>query len=92
MVDDVVREIADLGADFEEFKRGNMGSYLMQCAERDEITALRKLADVDSDDKDAVYKLQLEAKIPKRVVQWIEDIINKGKTAKFQVEQEVGEY
>ncbi len=82
------QEKADIGADFETFCKGNVGSYLIKKAEEDEINALRKIAKVNPEDKEEIYKLQMEAAVPKRVINWIAQIISEGKAAKFEMEQD----
>jgi len=94
MIDSINIELerANLGADFEEFCGGNVGSHLIKCAERDELAALRKLANVDSGDKETIYKLQLAAKAPRMAINWIGQTISEGKTAKHIVDQESETY
>jgi hypothetical protein len=81
--------LADAGADFQEFVSGNIGSYLVKRAEQEEVAALRKLMTVDPSDEKAVKTLQLEAAVPRRLIVWIADVIEAGKTAKWQLEQGV---
>lgn len=80
-------DLANIGADFQEFIRGKIGAYLVARAEQDELNALRKLAVINPADQDAIYKLQLDAAVPKRVISWIAEVIQTGRNAQWQIEQ-----
>ena len=78
----------NLGADFKAFKTSNVGAHLIKCAERDEIAALKILATASPEDTDLIRKLQFDAAVPARLLQWIEQVINAGESAKFELNQE----
>ena len=80
---------ANIGADFREFVSSNVGAYLVERAEREEIEILRKLADVAPDNTEAIYKLQLQAKVPKKLMQFISEAIRDGNVAKWSLEQSI---
>ena len=79
--------LAHLGADFQVFVKGNVGAYLVARAEQDELAALRRLAQINPSDQDAIYKLQMDAAVPRRVIAWIAEAIQVGRNAQWQIEQ-----
>ena len=78
---------ANIGADFRTFATSNIGAYLIKRAEREEIETLRKLARVPADDKDHIYKLQLQAQVPKKLLQFISEAIVAGDGAQWSIDQ-----
>ena len=89
MGENTEQEKANIGADIETFCRSNVGRYLIECAQKDELSALRKLADANPADHDTLYKLQLDAKAPRKVMEWIKKAISAGKAARYISDQEV---
>lgn len=88
MKPETLQQIADIGADFKTFSNSNIGRYLLDKAEQEEIAALKRLRTADPDDKFEIYKLQLAAEVPHRLIKWIEQIINGGEQARAVLEQQ----
>ena len=82
-----IQQKASDGADLKKFKEGSAGIYLYKQAELDEMAALRKIITVPPDDKEAIYKLQLAAAVPRKAIEWIERAMAEGKEAMFQLEE-----
>ena len=78
---------ANIGADLAAFKNGNVGRYLIARADELELRALRKLATIPAGDKEEIYKLQLEAAVPRRFIQFVDEAITRGKAARWQLDQ-----
>ncbi len=78
---------ANISSDFEVFIRSNVGAYLLKRIEQEELEALRSLVDVPADDRDEIYKRQLRAAVPRRILQFLNNVIRDGKMATWQIEQ-----
>ena len=78
---------ANISSDFEVFISSNVGAYLLKRIEQEELEALRSLVDVPADDRDEIYKRQLRAAVPRRILQFLNNVIRDGKMATWQIEQ-----
>lgn len=78
---------ANIGEDFKTFVKSNIGVYLINAAENAEIKALRALSKVDCAAKDKIYKLQMDAAVPRRMVEFMNQAITTGANAKFQLDE-----
>jgi len=92
MIDSIytsLEDVAATGKDFQVFVTSNVGKYLLFVAEKEEIEVLRKLAKVAADDTQAILKLQVQAEVPRRLLQFIDNALKTGKVAEFQLNQAV---
>jgi hypothetical protein len=76
-----------VGDIFKGWIQSDIGRYVVGRAEQYELSALRRLRDIDPNDKVAIARLQADAAMPGRFLQWIEEAINQGEVAKFQLEE-----
>ena len=88
---DSIEDLADISADFQAFAKSNVGRYLLRMAEKEEIEVLRKLVKVPADDTQAILALQVQAEVPRRLLQFIDGVLKAGKLADWQLKQETNE-
>jgi hypothetical protein len=74
-----------MGDKFKTWAGSDEGRYILGRAEQYELATLRDLADCPISDQDRLLRLQSESKIPGLLMSWIEEIINEGEVAKFQL-------
>lgn len=83
-----------VGNSFKEFCESDVGRYLIGRAEQEEISVLREMAKTNPVDEIAIIQLQERAKHLSGFVGWIEQVINEGEAAAFQLDeitaQEIG--
>lgn len=81
-------EKAHIGADFRNFANSVVGKELIRRAEYDELCALRKLVTIAPENRDEIFKAQLNAAVPRRALEWLAGAISEGDNAKWSIEQE----
>jgi len=79
---------ANIGTDCASFLTTPLGAYLLKSAEDDEMMALRKLAKADIHNIELLTKLQIEAAVPRRFLQFLNEAITTGKQAQFALTPE----
>lgn len=84
---EIMAGMVALGEDCKAFIPSRVGEYLVSRAEEYEMIVLRQLRDVDVENVVKLCELQAEAKIPGKLLQWLEEAISEGKEAQFQLEE-----
>lgn len=87
---ELTAEVA-VGDAFRTWIQSDVGRYIAGRAEQHELAVLRELAGCDPEDTVKLMRLQAEAKIPGRILQWIEEAMGAGETARFQLAEMEGE-
>jgi len=80
-------EQAQVGAACEEFLTTPVGVYMLARANKAEMSVLRKLAYADIHDIELLTRLQIEAAVPRRFIQFLNEAIVTGTQAQFQLTQ-----
>ena len=75
-----------LGDKFKTWLDTDEGRYIIGRAEQHELNTLRELATCPVSEQDKILRLQAESQIPSLFLSWIEEIINDGEVAQFQLE------
>lgn len=78
---------AYVGAEFEAWKKTDVGRYLITKIEQEEVRLLRKIMEADPADKVKIVQAQERARLMTTLLGWIEGAINEGETAKYQMEE-----
>lgn len=65
-----------------------MGTYLVERAHRCRIEALEALAEVDAQQVETIRELQMKARIPSELINWLDEAIAEGKTAEDAIRAE----
>lgn len=65
-----------------------VGAYVVGMAEQYEIDVMRELAITKPDDQKKIMQLQERVKVPALLLQWLDDAISEGETARYQLQQE----
>lgn len=76
-----------VGKEFEVWTTSDVGRYLIGRAEQYELDILRELCETDPKDTIKLMRLQTEARMPGKLMQWIEEAIMRGEAAQFQLAQ-----
>ena len=77
---------AQIGDEAKVFLKTKFGAYIYDRAQKDEISVLRKLAAADITDTVLLTRLQIDAKVPRRLLQYVEQAIRLGGLAEFALE------
>lgn len=77
---------ADIGEDFRNFLGEQVGQYITARAKAEEKAVFRKMAEVDPLDGAKVAMLQVKAQVPRKVIEWLHDVIKTGEEARFVIE------
>lgn len=88
MTDEETIEAALLGEKVREFVESDVGMGLIILAERDALSALEKLADVDPDDTKTIRKLQGEVKLYQSFKGWLSELVSRGEEAEKVYKQQ----
>ena len=76
-----------VGDMFKTWVGTDIGRYIIGRAEQDELKTLRQLSETDPTLSTEVMRLQERSKMFTSLLNWIEQVINEGEIAKYQIEQ-----
>ena len=69
---------AELGEEARKFLEGDLGKFLLGCAEQDSQIAREKLVTADASKADDIRGLQQDAKFGERFSQWLVGLVQDG--------------
>jgi len=67
--------------------QSDIGRYIIGRAEQYEVQVLKDLAGVSPTDTTRIIELQKESMIPGKILEWIEEAIERGEVARFQLSE-----
>lgn len=79
--DDPNLRMAVFGRQVEDFLNGDIGSYLVKCAQAEIDEGLKALRTVDAEDPKAVRTAQNRVEVAESIMQWLGDAISRGHAA-----------
>jgi hypothetical protein len=84
---DVMKAEVAVGDLFKQWLSSDVGKYIVGRAEQYETAILRELRDTDPKETIKIIQLQSDAKMPGKLLQWIEDAIGQGEIAGYQLNE-----
>lgn len=82
----LMAEVA-VGDAFKTWIQSDVGRYIAGRAEQYELSILKELAHTDPKDMIKITKLQARSELPGKLLQWIEEAIEQGDVAEYQLAQ-----
>lgn len=86
--DDPNVRTAVFGRQVEDFLNGDVGSYLVKCAQADIDEGLKELRAVDAEDPKAVRAAQNKVAVAESIMMWLGDAIQRGHAATELLQEE----
>jgi len=81
MIDELIAH-AELGEEAKNFLQGNLGKYLMGCADQELEQARIDFEGVDPNDPQAIREIQNRAWRAKKFGEWLVELVSNGENAK----------
>lgn len=72
---------AELGEEAKGFLEGNLGRFLLGCAEQEVKAAQEALEEVDANNAKAISELQNKAWRARKFEEWLKELVSKGENA-----------
>lgn len=88
---EVLEAEVSFGIEVETFFAGNIGKYLLARSEEEVNKAVKELKEVAPEDAAAISRLQHVIKRNEDVERWLAEIIQGGRDARVQIDEEVTE-
>lgn len=76
-----------VGDAFKTWIQSDVGRYIAGRAEQYELAVLKELAQTDPKETVKIIKLQAQSELPGKLLQWIEEAIEQGEIAEYQLAQ-----
>lgn len=76
---------AAVGDMFKTWIKSDIGKYIIGRAERYETDVLKELGETNPVRILKIIRLQTESRMPGKLIQWIEEVMQDGEVAKFQL-------
>lgn len=86
--DDPNLRMAVFGRQVEDFLNGDIGSYLVACAQADIDEGLKELRSVNAEDPKAVRAAQNKVAVAESIMMWLGDAIQRGHAATELLQEE----
>lgn len=89
--DDPVVRSATLGKVVEDFMDGPIGKLIVDRAKEEELDAVTKLVKVDAEDPKEIRRLQNQALVAGKILEWLAEAVQSGHMALEKLKDEYGD-